>query len=78
MVHGSHWLGEEREPEPFLSIYRMSSSRSSSVEEDWMVLREDENVIYAARFHNSAWDSGLDEMDLLDRFSTIQRSWYNE
>lgn len=75
----SHWLGAEREPAPFLSIYRMSSSRSSDLEEDgWMVLREEENMTYAARFHEDGWNSGLDEMDLLERFDTIRRSWYNE
>ena len=75
----SHWLGEEREPVPFLSIYRMASSRTSDLEEEgWTILREEENVTYAARFHEDGWNSGLDEMDLLERFDTIKRSWYNE
>ena len=75
----SHWLGEEREPEPFLSIYRMSSSRTADLEEDgWVVLREEENITYSARFHDDGWNCGLDEMDLLERFNTIKRSWYNE
>lgn len=75
----SHWRGEDKEPEPFLSVYRVSSSRSSDLEEDgWLVLREEENVIYAARFHEGGWDSGLKEMDLLERFDTIRRSWYSE
>ena len=75
----SHWMGEDREPVPFLSIYRMASSRSDGLEEDgWTILREEESVTYAARFHERSWDSGLDEMDLLERFNTIQRSWYNE
>ena len=75
----SHWRGEDKEPEPFLSVYRVSSSRSSDLEEDgWLVLREEENIIYAARFHEDSWDSGLEEMDLLERFDTIRRSWYSE
>ena len=75
----SRWRGEDQEPRPFLSIYRMASSRSSGLEEDgWIVLREEENITYAARFHRGGWDSGLDEMDLLERFNTIQRSWYSE
>lgn len=75
----SHWLGEDREPVPFLSIYRMASSRSSGLEEEgWTILREEENITYAARFHEDGWNSGLDEMDLLERFDTIKRSWYNE
>ncbi|NBI68877.1 hypothetical protein D1646_19230 [Pseudoflavonifractor sp. 60] len=75
----SLWRGDEEEPRPFLSVYRVSNSgRSSSVEENWVVLREEENIIYAARFHENGWNSGLDELDLLERFNTIQRSWYNE
>ena len=75
----SHWLGEEREPEPFLSIYRMSSSRTADLEEDgWVILREEENITYSARFHDDGWNCGLGEMDLLERFNTIKRSWYNE
>ena len=75
----SHWLGDDREPQPFLSIYRISSSRNADLEEDgWIVLREEENVTYAAKFHTGSWNSGLDEMDLRERFNTIQRSWYNE
>lgn len=75
----SHWLGEDREPVPFLSIYRMSSSRTADLEEEgWTILREEENITYAARFHEDGWNSGLDEMDLLERFDTIKRSWYNE
>jgi len=72
----SHWRGEDLEPEPFLSIYRLSGSRGVSAEEDWMILREEENVTYAASFHGGSWDCGLDEMDLMERFSTIQTSWY--
>ena len=75
----SRWRGENQEPVPFLSIYRMASSRSTGLEEDgWIILREEENIAYAASFHRSGWDCGLDELDLLERFNTIQRSWYNE
>ena len=75
----SRWRGENQEPVPFLSIYRIASSRSTGLEEDgWIILREEENIAYAASFHRSGWDCGLDELDLLERFNTIQRSWYNE
>lgn len=75
----SHWLGQAREPEPFLSVYRMSSSRAADLEEQgWTILRDEENITYAARFRENSWDCGLDEMDLLERFDTIKRSWYNE
>ena len=75
----SHWTGEGKEPEPFLSVYRMSSSRAADLEErGWTLLRDEENITYAARFRENSWDCGLDEMDLLERFDTIRRSWYNE
>ena len=74
----SRWRGEDQEPEPFLSIYRISTSRGGEPQADWFVLREDENAIYAACFHPGSWDCGLTEMDLLDRFKMIQASWYNE
>ena len=71
--------GWDREPVPFLSVYRMASSRTADLEEEgWTILREEENITYAARFHEDGWNCGLDEMDLLERFDTIRRSWYNE
>ena len=75
----SHWRGEDQEPQPFLSIYRMASSRSATaVENGWTILREEENIVYAANFHNCSWNCGLDEMDLLERFDTIKASWHYE
>lgn len=75
----SYWRGEDQEPEPFLSIYRLPSSRSSRVvENEWFVLQEEENIIYAAKFHAGSWNSGLSERELLERFHTIHSSWYGE
>ena len=72
----SRWLGEDEEPEPFLSIYRISSSQGNRVAENgWFLLREEENVIYAAQFRGS-WDCGLNEQQLRDRVKSIQTSWY--
>ena len=74
----SRWMGEDQEPEPFLSIYRISSSRGAQVTENgWFLLREEENVIYAAEFRGD-WDCGLDEQELRDRVKTIQTRWYYE
>ena len=74
----SRWMGEDQEPEPFLSIYRIPSSRNAQVTENgWFLLREEENVIYAAQFYGT-WDCGLDEQGLRDRVKTIQTSWYYE
>ena len=47
---------------PFLSVYRMASSRTADLEEEgWTILREEENITYAARFHEDGWNCGLDE-----------------
>lgn len=74
----SKWMGEEQEPRPFLSIYRLSSSHSSRLAENgWFLLREEENMIYAAKFWGG-WDCGLDEQGLRDRVKTIRTSWYYE
>lgn len=72
----SRWMGEDEEPEPFLSIYRISSSQGNRVAENgWFLLREEESVIYAAQFKGS-WDCGLNEQELRDRVKSIQTSWY--
>jgi len=76
----SLWRGEETAPEPFLSIYRLTGNNRATAASAYgrFVLREEENVIYAAKFHESSWDCGLDETELLNRFRTIQSSWYYE
>lgn len=75
----SRWWDGDEEPTPFLSIYRLSSSRSARVEENgWLALQEEENVIYAAKLYDEGWSSGLNETDLLERFHTIRASWYND
>ena len=65
---------------PFLSIYRLTgSNRSIRAEEDGrFILREEGEVIYAAKFYDCAWDCGLGQSELLERFKTIQPSWYND
>ena len=75
----SHWRGEGQEPEPFLSIYRLTGSRRSTnaAQTGRFILQEEESVIYAAKFYDSQWDCGLDQADLLDRFVTISPSWYS-
>lgn len=76
----SLWRGEEKTPEPFMSIYRLTGNNRATAAAAYgrFVLREEENVIYAAKFHDCSWDCGLDEADLMDRFQTIQSSWYYE
>ena len=74
------WQGEEEPPVPFLSIYKLTGSNRSSRAEVYgrFILREEGEVIYAARFYDCDWNCGLDEMALLERFRTIQPSWYSE
>lgn len=74
------YLNETDEaPTPFLSIYRLTgSNRASRAEETGrFTLREEGEVIYAARFYEGDWNCGLDENDLLtNNFQTIQTNWY--
>lgn len=74
----SLWKGEDAMPEPFLSIYRLTGNNRSSHanREGRFILREDRDVIYAARFYD--WDCGLSEADLLNNFKTIQPSWNSD
>ena len=74
----SLWRGDESEPRPFLSIYRLTggNKQMQATSSGRFVLREDENVIYAAKFYDAGWDCGLDENGLLQSFNTIQSSWY--
>lgn len=75
----SLWMGEEEAPIPFLSIYKLTGSNRTAraAESGRFILREEGEVIYAARFAENGWDCGLDKMDLLERFHTIQPSWYS-
>ena len=70
------WQGEDREPLPFLSIYRlMGESRfTRATSGNRFILAEDTNTIYAAAFYTS-WDCGLDQNGLLENFRLIVTSW---
>ena len=74
----SLWRGQEAEPKPFLSIYRLTGGNRQiqSTSGGRFVLREEENVIYAARFYDDVWNCGLDQNDLIQSFNTIRSSWY--
>jgi hypothetical protein len=75
----SRWDGGSDPPQPFLSIYRLTgSNRAARAEwDDRFILREEGEVIYAARFYDCDWDCGLIANDLMMRnFQTIQSSWY--
>ena len=82
----SYWEGDEAvEPEPFLVIYKLTGDNREArasmpgrfrlladrVEANgWFLLREEENVVYAARFRGS-WDCGLDEEGVRANFALI-------
>ncbi|MBQ3134513.1 MAG: hypothetical protein IJB75_01710 [Oscillospiraceae bacterium] len=73
------WQGEDKEPLPFLSIYRLTGASRSlrATSGNRFVLAEDSNTIYAAAFYNT-WDCGLDENELLENFRLIVSSWSGE
>ena len=71
---------EEKEPVEFLTIYRLSGANRSiraSLDER-IKLVETNDVIYAAKIRNTAWDCGLDRDDLLELFNRIKISWSAE
>ena len=74
----SRWKGENEAPEPFLSIYRLTGSTRSvrAAEDGRFILREEGEVIYAAKFYDTSWDCGMTQADLMECFQTIQTSWY--
>ena len=73
----ARWNGQEKEPEPFLSIYRLTGNNRviRSTYNGRFVLREEESVIYAAKFYDIRWDCGLTETSILEHFKTIQTNW---
>jgi len=73
------WQGEDKEPMPFLSIYRLTGASRSlrATSGNRFILAEDSNTIYAASFY-STWNCGLDENGLLENFRLIVSSWSGE
>ncbi len=74
----SRWRGQDEAPQPFLSVYRLTGSNraSAAAGSGRFILREEESVIYAAKFYDCEWDCGMEEAGLLNSFKVIQRSWY--
>lgn len=70
------WQGEDKEPMPFLSIYKLTGASRSlrATSGNRFILAEDSSTIYAATFYNT-WDCGLDESGLLENFRLIVSSW---
>lgn len=70
------WQGQDKEPMPFLSIYKLTGASRSlrATSGNRFILAEDSNTIYAATFYNT-WDCGLDQNGLLENFRLIVSSW---
>lgn len=70
------WQGEDKEPMPFLSIYKLTGASRSlrATSGNRFILAEDSNTIYAATFYNT-WDCGVDQNGLLENFRLIVSSW---
>lgn len=76
----SHWRGEESEPTPFLTIYRLTGANReirSRIGNRFVLLTESD-AIYAAEFHENDWDCGLNREDLAERFHLIRTEWSAE
>ena len=70
------WQGEDKEPLPFLSIYKLTGASRSlrATSANRFILAENSDTIYAATFYNT-WDCGLDQNDLLESFRLIVSNW---
>ncbi len=75
-----HWNGPEKEPTPFLVIYKLTGINRTirAAQAGRFILSEDDSTIYAASLLASKWDCGLDESDVLDRFHRATSGWSNE
>ena len=69
--------GGDEPPVPFLSIYRLTGTNRTvaSTRAGRFVLREEESVIYSAKFYDTKFRHGLDEAGLTDKFHIIQSAW---
>ena len=72
----ARWQGEDKEPIPFLSVYKLTGASRSlrATSGSRFILAEDSSTIYAATFH-SGWDCGLDQTELLENFRLIVSNW---
>lgn len=73
----SHWLGGETDATPFLTIYKLTgvNREMRSRMGNRFVLLDQPDAIYAAEFHENAWDCGLDQESLAEHFSLIHTEW---
>lgn len=72
--------GEDAEPEPFLTIYRLTGSnrQARAMLPGRVTLYSDSTTIYAASLKEDVWDSKLEAKDLAPRFFLITAEWDSE
>lgn len=72
--------GEGTEPEPFLTIYRLTGSnrQARAMLPGRVTLYSDSTTIYAASLQEDVWDSKLEAKDLASRFFLITAAWDSE
>lgn len=73
----SRWRGENLEPTPFLTIYRLTGANRDQRSQigNRFVLLTTSDTVYAAEFHENIWDCGLTQEDLISRFHLIRTEW---
>ncbi len=74
----SYWAGnEDVEPQPFLTIYKLTGTNRASRSKlgSRFILKTQSDAIYAAEFTPCDWDCGLDEEGLRARFDLIRTVW---
>lgn len=76
----SRWMGEDVDPTPFLTIYRLTGANREirSRIGNRFVLMTESDTIYAAEFHDNQWDCGLGQEELMENFNLIQTEWSTE
>lgn len=78
-----YWPGGDPglEPEEFLTIYRLSGTNRAyrATVDNRVILVESSDVIYAAKFRESNWDSQLNADELrLESFNRIKINWSDD
>lgn len=76
-----HYTGKEGEqPQPFLTIYRLTGSNreARAMLPGRVTLYSDNTTIYAAALDKDVWDCGLEPEDLAYRFFLITVAWDSE
>lgn len=77
----SLWDGDPEEaPQDFLKIYRLTGSNRTTRARigNRFMLRERDTVIYAAEFLEIEWNCGMNQDNLVDYFTIIQKEWSNQ